>query len=399
MMAAWLETGAIGVFWGAVGLITLTYLIYPALLWLATQGKKRPVYAEPEEWPPLTLIVAAYNEARVIRDKTDNTRALQYPKEALQAIFVSAGCTDGTPEIVEEVAGADIEALRIDERVPKTTAQNRALARARGRIVVFSDANSMYAPDALKELVKPFGDPSVGCVCGELRYLNPVRNGAGEGEGLYWRYEQFIKQRESALGSLVGANGAIYAVRRELCEELGPDLIPDFVLPLRVRRRGYRVVYAPRAVAVESTGKGFRVEFERRVRITARSIHGLITELGVLNPLAEPLFAFQVWVHKVLRWGVPVFMLAALLASLSLWWQGRYAGVVGVELGGMILAVAGLLSPKVLGRSKWFYVPAYLLAMNAGVLMGIWKYLTGRRVVLWQPPERVKWPGVNPAGH
>lgn len=390
MMAGWLETGAMGVFWGAVGLTAYTYAVYPALLWLATQGRKRPAPAEPDEWPALTLITAAYNEARVIRDKIDNTRALDYPSAALQVIFVSAGCTDGTPEIVEKAAQEDIETLRIDERVPKTTAQNRALARARGEVVAFSDANSIYAPDALKELVKPFGDPAVGCVCGELRYVNPARSGAGEGEGLYWRYEQFIKQGESALGSLVGANGAIYAVRRELCEALGPDLIPDLVLPLRVRRRGYRVVYAPQAVAVESTGKGFRAEFERRVRITARSIHGLITELGVLNPLGEPVFAFQVWSHKVLRWGVPVFLLAALLSSLSLWWQGRYAGVVGVELAGMVLAAAGLMSPNALGRNKLFYVPAYLLAMNAGVLVGIWKYLTGGRIVLWQPPERIK---------
>lgn len=397
-MAGWLEMGAMGIFWGAVGLIAFTYLIYPALLWLATQGKRCQPYAEPDAWPALTLITTAYNEAQVIRDKIDNTRALDYPREALQVIFVSAGCTDGTPEIVEKATREDIEALRIDERVAKTTAQNRALARARGEIAVFSDANSIYAPDALKELVKPFGDPAVGCVCGELRYVNPARSGAGEGESLYWRYEQFIKQRESALGSLVGANGAIYAVRRGLCEAMGPDLIPDFVLPVRIRRRGYRVVYAPHAVAVESTGKDFRAEFERRVRITARSLHGLITELGVLNPMGEPVFAFQVWSHKVLRWGVPVFMSAAFLASLLLWWQGRYAGVVGIELAGVVLAAAGLISPKALGRNKLFYVPAYLFVMNAGVLVGIWKYLIGRRVVLWQPPERVKWSGVNPAG-
>ena len=389
-MADWIVAAAMGGFWGAVGLIAFAYVGYPVLLWVMTQGKRRPVYTEPNQWPRLTMITVAYNEERVIRDKIDNTRVLDYPKAALQVIFVSAGCTDRTPEIVAEAAKEDFETLRIDERVAKTTAQNHALARVRGEIVVFSDANSIYTPEALKELVRPFGDAAVGCVCGQLRYVNPAGSGAGEGEGLYWRYEQFIKRRESALGSLVGANGAIYAVRRELCDELGSDLIPDFVLPLRVRRRGYRVVYAPQAVAVESTGKGFRAEYDRRVRITARSIHGLITELGVLNPLREPVFAFQVWSHKVLRWGVPVFLLAAILSSLALWWQGRYAGVVVVELVGMVLAMVGLISPKALGRMKLFYVPAYVLAMNAGVLVGIWKYLTSGRIVLWQPPERIK---------
>ena len=375
----------IAVFWVALFLVVYTYLIYPVLLWLLGAGRKMPEYAPLSEWPTASLIIGAHNEEAVLRAKLENALATDYPAERLDIIVVSDASTDGTDRIAAEFAERGVRLHRQETRGGKTEAQNAGVRLARGQFLAFSDANSMYAPSALKRLLAPFADERIGCVCGELQYANPDEQGAGKGEGLYWRYEQFLKRRESLLSSTLGANGAIYALRRELFVELRGDIISDFVAPLHAWRRGFRIAYEPTAVATEYSSVRFGDEFHRRRRIVSRSLYGLWTEVGVLNPFAHFFFAFQMSSHKLLRWLVPVWLLVVLAVNVPLAASEYYGLLLALQVAFYGLAALGLLLPERLGRYWLFYVPAYFTATNLGTLLGLLSFLTGRRHRVWQP--------------
>ena len=375
----------IAVFWVALFLVVYTYLIYPVLLWLLGAGRKMPEYAPLSEWPTASLIIAAHNEEAVLRAKLENALATDYPAERLDIIVVSDASTDGTDRIAAEFAERGVRLHRQEARGGKTEAQNAGVRLARGQFLAFSDANSMYAPSALKRLLAPFADERIGCVCGELQYANPDEQGAGKGEGLYWRYEQFLKRRESLLSSALGANGAIYALRRELFVELRGDIISDFVAPLHAWRRGFRIAYEPTAVATEYSSVRFGDEFHRRRRIVSRSLYGLWTEVGVLNPFAHFFFALQMFSHKLLRWLVPVWLLVVLAVNVPLAASEYYGLLLALQVAFYGLAALGLLLPERLGRYWLFYVPAYFTATNLGTLLGLLSFLTGRRHRVWQP--------------
>ncbi|MXX39350.1 MAG: glycosyltransferase family 2 protein [Gemmatimonadetes bacterium] len=375
----------VAIFWAALFLVVYTYLIYPVLLWLLAAGRKMPEYAPLSEWPEASLIIAAHNEEAVLRAKLENALAMDYPAERLDIIVVSDASTDDTDRIAAEFAVRGVRRHRQEVRGGKTEAQNAGVRLARGQFVAFSDANSMYAPSALKRLLAPFADERIGCVCGELQYANPDEQGAGKGEGLYWRYEQFLKRRESLLSSALGANGAIYALRRELFVELRGDIISDFVAPLHAWRRGFRIAYEPTAVATEYSSGRFGDEFRRRRRIVSRSLYGLWTEAGVLNPFAHFLFAFQMFSHKLLRWLVPVWLLVVLAVNIPLAESEYYDLLLALQVTFYGLAALGLLLPERFGRYWLFYVPAYFTATNWGTLLGLLSFLMGRRHRVWQP--------------
>jgi cellulose synthase/poly-beta-1,6-N-acetylglucosamine synthase-like glycosyltransferase len=375
----------VAIFWAALFLVVYTYLIYPVLLWLLAAGRKMPEYALLSEWPGVSLIIAAHNEEAVLRAKLENALAMDYPAERLDIIVVSDASTDDTDRITAEFAVRGVRLHRQEVRGGKTEAQNAGVRLARGQFVAFSDANSMYAPSALKRLLVPFADERIGCVCGELQYANPDEQGAGKGEGLYWRYEQFLKRRESLLSSALGANGAIYALRRELFVELRGDIISDFVAPLHAWRRGFRIAYEPTAVATEYSSGRFGDEFRRRRRIVSRSLYGLWTEAGVLNPLEHFFFAFQMFSHKLLRWLVPVWLLVVLAVNIPLAASEYYGLLLALQVAFYGLAALGLLLPERLGRYWLFYVPAYFTATNWGTLLGLLSFLMGRRHRVWQP--------------
>jgi cellulose synthase/poly-beta-1,6-N-acetylglucosamine synthase-like glycosyltransferase len=375
-------------FWLAVLTVVYTYFIYPLLLLLLTAGKREVEYASFAEWPVVSLIIAAHNEEAVLREKLENSIALDYPEKQLEIIVASDGSTDATEEIVRFFAARGVRLHQVRERGGKTQAQNEAVRLASGQFLVFSDANSMYEQQALKNLLRPFTDENIGCVCGELRYANPEGDAAGKGEGVYWRYEQFLKGRESTLSSTLGANGSIYALRRELFEELSADIISDFIMPLRVWCRGFRVVYEPSAVAEEQSGGTFSDEFRRRTRIIARSLHGLWTERGVLNPFVHGFFAFQMFSHKLLRWIVPLALVVALVSNALLLADELYRVLFALQLGVYGMALLGTLLASSLGRFALFYVPAHFCAINAGALLGLFSFVSGRRYRTWKPTSR-----------
>ncbi len=381
----------VDIFWVATGLILYTYLGYPILLSLLTAGRRQPTYEPAAQLPTVSLIVTAFNEEDVLRDKLENSFALDYPDHLLQIIVVSDGSTDGSDDVASAFeTRRGFLFLRQQQNEGKTMAQNAGVRAATGQILVFSDANSIYATDALQKLVGPFVDGRVGCVCGELHYTNPKRAAAGMGEGSYWRYEQYLKRHESLLGSLVGANGSIYALRRELFQELGAAIISDFIMPIRLRLAGHRVVYEPSAIAVEEVAVGFVDELKRRRRIVARSLYGLWTEPGAFNPFAHPLFVFQVVSHKVIRWLVPVLLLVMLITSVEpgLARLSPYDWLFGGQLLLYALALLGGLLPVGVSRLSLFYVPAYFCAINLGALLGLLAALRGQRHTVWKPLAR-----------
>ncbi len=369
-------------------LIFYTYLLYPTALWLLTFWRKAAPLDDAAQQPSVSLVLAAYNEIAVIGDKLENALGLAFPADHLEIIAVSDCSEDGTDEAILAFRDRGVLFHRMERQGGKTLAQNAAAKLATGEILVFSDANSIFASDALTHLLHPFADPTVGAVCGELRYRNPGDEGAGKGEGLYWRYERFLKRRESLLTSTLGANGGIYAIRRVLFDELDQEIISDFIMPVRVWRKGFRVVYAPEAVAVETTGATFRDEFRRRRRIIARSWYGLWSEAGVLNPLRHGFFAWQMFSHKVMRWLVPVFMTVGFVTNLLLFEHSFFVYLLYAQIAFYGMAVVGTIDTRFLGRTFPFYLPAYFCATNLGALFGLWSFLSGRRISTWKPVER-----------
>jgi cellulose synthase/poly-beta-1,6-N-acetylglucosamine synthase-like glycosyltransferase len=249
--------------------------------------------------PRLTLIISAYNEAEVIRKKLDNALALDYPADGFEIVVISDASDDGTDDIVQEYAAKGVRLFSQPERRGKTAGLNAAIPSVSGELIVFSDANAIYQKDALRMLVRNFADPQVGCVTGEARYFASGNAVADVGERVYWGYEMHVKRLETALGSMVGGDGAIYAIRRSLWQSLPENAINDFLNPLQIVAAGWRAVYEPDAVCFEETAGGTRVEYRRRVRIVSRSWRAVFQARAVLNPFHVGLFAWSVVSHKV----------------------------------------------------------------------------------------------------
>ncbi len=379
------DSPATWIFWVSVLLIGYVYAGYPLLLWLlCAVGRTRPVRRDAACLPSVTLVISAYNEAGVIKAKLANSRALDYPPERLEILVVSDASDDGTDEIVRDCPDPRVHLLRMAQRGGKTAGLNAAVARAAGEVIVFSDANAMYDRAAVRHLVRNFADPQVGAVTGESRYEIAEDDASTEAENRYWTYELWIKGMESRLGSLVGADGAIYAIRRSLYADLGPADLSDFVNPMQIVARGYRNVYEAEAWSSEGGAEGFSAEFRRKVRIVNRAWRASIKLRGLLNPFRHGFFALQFWSHKVLRWLVPVFMLAALASNL--WLAGR-APLYDLALAGQLLvyAAAGLgMALSGLGHPvRVLDIPYYFCAVNAASLLGIVQALAGRKYTMW----------------
>ena len=339
----------------------------------------RPIAQAPIT-PSLTLIISAYNEAAVIRKKIENALALDYPPDKREIVVISDASTDGTDEIVKEYASQGVRLRRQAQRRGKTAGLNAVVPGVRGDIVVFSDANAMYREDALRMLARNFADPRVGCATGEARYLAGSDAVADVGERLYWNYEIQIKRLETALGSTVGGDGAIYAIRKSLWQTLPDTAINDFLNPLQIVAAGWRAVYEPEAICFEETAGGTRAEYRRRVRIVSRSWRAVFQAHGVLNPLRVGMFAWSLLSHKVLRWLSGLFAVVAALSALGLYvniapeWP-----VTALTL--FVLAAAIIIALPVVRRS--IAMLGYFAVINAASLVGLTKGTVGSVSGVW----------------
>lgn len=371
-------------FWVCAGLIVWVYAGYPLLLLLLNRLRAPRLVAQRAMTPPITVIVSAYNEADVIRAKIENSLALDYPRDKLEVLVISDCSSDGTDEIVREYEDRGVRLLRMNERGGKTLGLNAGVPAARGEIIVFSDANAMYHPQTARNLARNFADPQVGCVTGESRYNLDGATETTESENLYWRYELAIKKMESRIGSLVGGDGAIYAIRKALYRPMQAADLSDFVNPMQISLQGFRNVYEPEAISFENGADTFEQEFRRKVRIVARAWRGLLRVRAVLNPLRFGFFALQVLSHKLLRWLIPVFMLGALCANLLLLRSPFYLFTGLAQALFYVLAGLGWLQSRRKEIARVFYVPYYFCMVNYASLLGILSYYRGQSFTTWQ---------------
>jgi cellulose synthase/poly-beta-1,6-N-acetylglucosamine synthase-like glycosyltransferase len=367
------------VFWLSAGLLVYSQLGYPLLLAaLARVRRRRPERRTAATDPPLvSLIVAAYDEEAVIAAKVANTLALDYPRECLQVIVAADGCNDATVARAR-AAGAD---LVLDlPRGGKIRAQDAAVARSRGALVAFSDANSAWEPGALRTLVGAFEDPAVGYACGQVRF---VGDGGSNQEGLYWRYEMGLRALESRLGSITAGNGAIYATRREAYIEVDPIMGHDLSFPFNMVKRGWRAVYEPAARATEKMVPSIEGEFARKRRMMSHT-WPIVVRGGLLSPRGyPPLYALMIVSHRVLRYGAPFLHLAALISSALLVRESPvYAVAFALQVA---LIAAALLAPVVPLRA--LLVARYYVLTTASVAAGLWDWLRHGTQAGWEPAE------------
>jgi cellulose synthase/poly-beta-1,6-N-acetylglucosamine synthase-like glycosyltransferase len=380
---------AVGVVWGTMCLVGYVYVGYPILLWIFTRFRRSAVLHE-DITPTVTLLISAFNEARVIGAKLENVLSLDYPNDQFEIMVISDASTDGTDSIVETFAERGVKLLRMPAREGKTAGLNAAVQRARGEIIVFSDANILYQKDVIRRLVRNFADPNVGCVTGNSCYLDNPHSAAHVQENNYWQYEQTIRALESQLGSTVGGDGAIFAVRRNLFTPLPAEAINDLVVPLQIVARGYRAIFEPSAVGFEPTAGDFAGEFRRKRRIVNRSWRGVRSVPDVLNPRAVGIFAWQVWSHKVLRWLIFPMVLTAAAGCFIAFPAGLIyrIGAVGFVTSVAIAGIGGLVKNS-LGR--WARLAQglfYFYMVNLAAFLGVMMAMSGRVQVLWTPERR-----------
>lgn len=373
-------------FWISFFMIFYCYILYPLTLVVIRKINNLPVQIS-DITPTVSIIISAYNEAHVIKKNIENKLKLSYPNNKLEIIVVSDASNDGTDEIVREFTKHGVVLIQQTQRQGKTAALNKAVPIAKGEIICFADANSIWDENALIKIIRNFGDSKVGYVTGKMVYVNSAGNIIGDGCNTYMRYENKLRELETRVGSIVGVDGGIDAVRRTLYEPMDPDLLPDFILPLKVIEKGYEVIYEPEAILKEKSLDNTKDEFKMRVRVILRSLHALWYMKHLLNPLKFKIFAWQLFSHKVLRYFVWAFMLLAFIMNLFLFNYGWiYALMMYLQIIFYILVILGVISEKRDFRiKKVTYVPYYFFLVNLASAIAFLKFLKGENTVIWQP--------------
>ncbi len=380
-IAAWL-------FWLALAAMAYAYAVYPMLLAALARFRPRPVQ-KADITPSVSLIITAHNEAANIARKLDNSLALNCPAQRLEVLVASDASTDETDAIVARYAPQGVRLVRSRHRVGKTAAQTMAVAQASGEVLVLSDASALLERDAVRAIVRPFADPEVGLVSGEDVSMISRDHPAAQGENLYVRYDMWVRRLETAIGSMVGASGCFYAVRRSLRAQVGAELIEDFAVPLSVALSGKRVVSEPAAHAAIPTTMSARAEFVRRVRTQIGGTTALWKHRRLLNPFRFPQVAWALFSHKITRWLTPLWSATTLLTSLVLA-RGNpvYAGFAFLQVGFCGLALTGWLLSARPRSPAWVSFPFSLTLANIAIAVGLVQALLGRRAAAWQPSER-----------
>lgn len=378
------------IFWISFILLGYTYLGYPILITLFARMKPQKIGGGGDpKLPQVSLIIAAHNEEKVIRQKIINSLNLDYPEDLLSIIIVSDGSTDRTNDIVNEfISHKRIKFLHYYPRKGKTNALNLGVKNSESKIIAFSDANIRYEPDSIKILVKNFFDPSVGCVCGKVLLEKPKESIEPLGEGTYMKYERFIHQNESRFHTMIGTDGAMYAIRRELFRPLPEDaIVDDFIIAMRVLEKNCRIVYEPKAVGYEEAASSVSQEFKRKARMIAGGFQAIGILGPVLNPFLHPIVFFQFVSHKLLRWLAPIFMVVLFLSNVSLLQSHFYQAILIIQIAFYSLAIAAIFQENL--RSKTlFYFPYYFCSLNLAATIGLKRFITGNQPVKWEKITR-----------
>ena len=374
-----------GVFIISIFFVLYSYLGYPISLWIISFFRRKNIVTGPL-LPTVTIVLTVYNEAARVSQKIDNIFKLDYPRDKLQVIVASDGSTDGTNNIVKEYEVSNIDLLELSERKGKEAAQKEAVRHSKGEIIVFTDVATMLDTGSLKKIVSNFTDPSVGCVSSEDRLMD--KSGKPAGEGLYVRYEMWLRRLESLVNSLVGLSGSFFAARREVCEDFSGELQSDFRTVLNAVKLGLRGVSDPEAIGWYEDIVEEKKEFSRKVRTVIRGLTVFFRHLEFLNILKYGLFSYQYFCHKLLRWFVPFFLVLALLSNILLitglsWW------VLLLALQTMFYGLAFLgwrTNASVFGMIT--KIPTYFVTVNASIFVAWIRFLRGERITMWTPSKR-----------
>ena len=373
------------IFWVSAAALFYTYAGYPLLLALVSTIRPRRVRRGDFE-ARVSVIITAYNEERDLAGKLENTLALDYPSELLEIIVASDCSSDRTDDIVKEFAPRGLRLYRQPQRLGKTAAQNMAVAEARGDIILFSDATSLYQPDVLRALLPSFADPDVGCVAGRLVYVDPADSRVGRGARSYWSYETFLKKHESRACSLIGASGCLYAVRRTAYVPLYHEACSDFIIATKMVEQGLRAVYEPDAVCTELTNRRSDNELKMRVRVIAQTFTDLWHHRAMMNPFRSGFYAVQLLSHKVMRYAAPLFLIAILVTTGALAPNSRpYWGLFLSQLTVYLSALGAWMLERAGVHIRLLALPQYFVLSNLAVLIAGYRFLRGERYAHWEP--------------
>ena len=366
-------------------MLTYVYLLFPLGVILLGALRRKEVEPRWSELPTVTMIFSAYNEEAIIIQKLDNALGQEYPEGKLDVVVADDGSDDKTRELIVNYNSPRVRLVSMPQRKGKTAALNRAVQEARGQVLVFTDANSMFHRDAVRHLINGFDqEETIGVVTGSVKYQQHP-SALSDEEGLYHDFDTKLKEFESRVGSLPGAFGPIYAMPRNLYEPLREDLISDFMMSLLLYKRDYRTVHEPRAITVESGTRSLAAEFRRKRRIVQRSLHALSVHCELLNPLRHGWLAVQLWSHKVLRWLTPLWLIGALASALLLVRHPFFLMVALLLLGGLACALIGFVLRRIGLHPGLFRFPSYAIMVFSASLAGIYDWLRGKYHVTWEP--------------
>jgi cellulose synthase/poly-beta-1,6-N-acetylglucosamine synthase-like glycosyltransferase len=381
-------------FWIGLTVIVYTYLGYGIVIYLLSKlagTSVKPHIANSEDLPEVTFLIAAYNEEHYIEDKIKNTLSLDYPADKLSVLVVTDGSSDRTPELVKK-----FHAVKLFHEAPrkgKIHAVNRVMKFVKTPIVIFSDANTFVNGEALRNIVRHYQDGSVGGVAGEKRIFKKEEdNASGAGEGVYWKYESFLKRKDAEVYSIVGAAGELFSIRTKLYEEPEENIIiEDFYMSLKITAKGYRFMYEPEAYAIETASATVDEEWKRKVRICAGGFQAMSKLKYLLNPFRYGILSFQYISHRVLRWTLaPIFLPIILACNFLIALDGSvfYNAVLAGQIFFYAMAFLGYLNRNRNISIKGFFVPYYFAVMNLSVYAGFVRYRKGQQSVLWEKAQR-----------
>jgi cellulose synthase/poly-beta-1,6-N-acetylglucosamine synthase-like glycosyltransferase len=365
-----------------------TYALYPLTIWILNlfisfKVKKREIA------PIVSIVIPAYNEAKDIERKINNTLVLDYPKEKMEILVGSDGSTDKTAEIVRKFINRNVQLIEFGENRGKTAVQNDLVNRSRGEILIFTDAASFLDKDAIRKLVKNFADQRVGCVAGSMIFANIDSNITTQSQGLYWRYESKIRQLESNLGRLIGVDGPLYAMRRDCYIHLAGNIISDLIMPLLVLKQKKRVVLEPKAFVYEDPTHKSRQELNTRRRITLRGLVSLLAHIEILHPLRYPLLAAQIFFHKILRWFVGPLVIVNIIACLSLSSNKVFIMIMVLYILFGIAAIIGWVLDHFGKPNRLLRVPYYFSLVNLAATLGIIDFFRKKQAIVWKPTRHI----------
>lgn len=382
------------IFWIGIAIVLYSYLGYGILLYILVKIKKlifneAPAPADFE--PPVSLVVPCFNEADYIEDKIINSLALDYPKDKLQLIFISDGSNDDTPDRIKKYP--QVLALHEAARNGKAAAMNRAMGYVKSPIVVFCDANTDLNPEAIREMVKHYANPKVGAVTGEKRIITKDKeNASGAGEGIYWKYESFLKQLDSDFYTIVGAAGELMSYRTSLYRELPKDtLLDDLMQSMQIANDGYRVIYEKNAFAAETASANVGEELKRKVRIAAGAFQSMSRLPKAFNLITNFRVSFLFISHRVLRWTLaPLSLLVLFLANIPLALQpgGVYQYIMLAQVMFYSMALLGWYLANKQIKVKVLFVPYYFFIMNLCMYLGLTRFLRGKQSANWERAKR-----------